>query len=63
MLAGQARKAMFNLNKYLHKFMQITRKHYLDLFDTLIKPVLHYGSEVWGFSNAKCFGKGSPTNM
>ena len=52
MLAGQARKAMFSLNKYLHKFTQISPKHYLDLFDKLIKPVLQYGSEVWGVSNA-----------
>ena len=52
MLADQVRKAMFNLNKHLHKFTQITPKHYIDLFDKLIKPVLYYGSEVWGFSNA-----------
>ena len=52
MLAGQARKAMFSLNKYLHRFTQISPKHYLDSFDKFIKPVLQYGSEVWGFSNA-----------
>ena len=52
MLAGQARKAIVRLNKYLYKFTQITPKHYLDLFDKLIKPILQYGSEVWGFSNA-----------
>ena len=52
MLAGQSRKAMFSLNKCLHKFTEISPKHYLDLFDKLLKPVLQYGSEVWGFSNA-----------
>ena len=52
MLAGQARKAIFKLNKYLYHFTQITPKHYLDLFDKLIKPILNYGSEVWGFANA-----------
>ena len=43
MLAGQARKATFNFNKYMHKFTQITPKRNLELFDKLIKPVLHYG--------------------
>ena len=51
-LAGQARKAIFQLNKYLYKFTQITPKHHIELFDKLIKPILHYGAEIWGFSNA-----------
>ena len=33
LLAGQARKAMFNLNKCLHWFTQITPKHYLCLIN------------------------------
>ena len=51
-LAGQARKAIFQLSKYLYKFTQITPKHHIELFDKLIKPILHYGAEIWGFSNA-----------
>ena len=39
------------MNKYLYHFTQITPKHYLDLFDKLIKPILNYGSEVWDFVN------------
>ena len=27
-------------------------KHVLDLFDKLVKPILSYSSEVWGFSQA-----------
>ena len=49
-LAGQAQKAIFQLNKYLYKFTILSPRHKLDLFDKLILPILNYGSEVWGFS-------------
>ena len=52
-LAGQALKAIFTLNRYMHKFTVLTPGHILDLFDKLIAPILNYGSEVWGFNNAK----------
>ena len=51
-LAGQALKAIFTLNKYLHKFTSLMPAHILDLFDKLISPILNYGSEVWGFNKA-----------
>ena len=51
-LAGQAQKAFFKLNKYLYKFIYISPKHKLDLFDKLITPTLNYPCEVWGFSQA-----------
>lgn len=51
-LSGQAQKAIFKLNKYLFKFKDIPLKHYLDLFDKLVSPILNYGSEVWGFCKA-----------
>lgn len=51
-LAGQAQKAIFKLNKYLHKFTFISPRHKLELFDKLILPILNYGGEVWGFSQA-----------
>ena len=51
-LAGQAGKAIFKHNKYLFQFTQLSTKHILELFDKLIKPILHYGSEIWGFLNA-----------
>ena len=51
-LAGQGRKALFKLYKYLEQFTSLSAKHVLDLFDKLIKPVLHYGCEIWGFQNA-----------
>ena len=52
-LAGQAQKAIFKMNKYLHKFTYISPKHKLDLFDKLVTPILNYSCEVWGFGQAK----------
>ena len=51
-LAGRAGTANFNLNKYLFQFIHLSPKHILELFDKLIKPILDYGSEIWGFLNA-----------
>ena len=51
-LAGQALKSIFALNKYVRKFVNLKRKHVLDLYDKLVKPILSYSSEVWGFSQA-----------
>ena len=51
-LAGHAQKAIFQLNKYLYKFTFLSPRHKLDLFDKLLLPILNYGSEVWGFSQA-----------
>ena len=52
LLAGQALKAIFKLNKYLYKFTDLLPKHILDLFDKLIMPILMFSSEVWGFYKA-----------
>ena len=51
-LSGQAQKAIFAMNRYLNKFVNLTPSHYLDPFDKLITPILNYGSEVWGFAKA-----------
>ena len=48
-LAGQARKALFIVEKYIYKFTTLSTSHTIDLFDKLILPVLNYCSEVWGF--------------
>ena len=52
-LAGQALKAIFKLNRYLYNFTNITPRYRLELFDKLVTPILNYGSEVWGFDQAK----------
>lgn len=51
-LSGQALKAIFVLNKYVRKFVNLKPKHMLDLFDKLVKPILNYSAEVWGFSQS-----------
>ena len=51
-LSGQAQKAIFVLNKYISKFVNVSPSLVLDLFDKLISPILCYASEVWGFSKA-----------
>ena len=48
-LAGQAQKAIFKMNTYLYKFIFLSQRHKLELFDKLVTPILNYGSEVWGF--------------
>ena len=50
---------IFNAKKYgmWIKVLKMGRKHglsvkiQLDLFDKMVKPILLYGCEVWGFSN------------
>lgn len=51
-LSGQAQKAIFKLNRYLHDFVNVTPRHTLELFDKLVTPILNYGAEVWGFCKA-----------
>ena len=51
-LAGQGSKALFQLEKYLQKFINLSPKHVYGLFDKLVCPVLSYGCEVWGFHPA-----------
>ena len=43
-LAGQAQKAIFQLNKYLYKFTFLSPRHKLELFDKLILPMLNDGA-------------------
>ena len=50
-LATQANKALFSLNLLFEKVsLNVTEK--LRLFDTMVLPVLTYGSEVWVFNAA-----------
>jgi hypothetical protein len=47
-LSKQALKAMYSLNSLFEKVpMHITDK--IKLFDSMVKPILMYGSEIWGF--------------
>ena len=56
-LAGQALKAIFQMDKYLYKFTDVSVSHRLDLFDKLVSPILNYASEVWGFNQGDAIEK------
>ena len=47
-LAGKALEAIFKMTKYLYKFIDISIKHRLDLFDKLIVPIFYYGDDFLG---------------
>ena len=49
-IADQANKAMFSLLKKIRTF-NLPLDLQLELFDKMIKPILLYGAEVWGFGN------------
>ncbi|MES9883266.1 MAG: reverse transcriptase family protein [Sedimenticola sp.] len=50
-LSEQATKAIFSLNSLFDK-VQLTITDKLHLFDTMVLPILEYGSEIWGFHSA-----------
>ena len=39
--------------KYLNNVVSISPRHYLQLFDKLVRPILQYSCEVWGFAHAQ----------
>ena len=43
---------IFAIDKYVRKFVYLKPKDVLDLFDKLIRPILNYSAEVWGFSQS-----------
>ena len=46
----QAKKALFAvISKKVN--LQLPLDIYLNLFDTIVSPVLLYGSEIWGYEN------------
>ena len=49
-LCDKARKAIFGIFKKLRKIGTLPPKLMLYIFDTLIKPILLYGSDVWDVS-------------
>ena len=48
-LAAQARKAAFCIRNYQRKFGYFKHEEYFRLFDSMVKPILCFGSEVWGY--------------
>ena len=48
-LGGQAKKAAFTIFNKTKRIGSIPPKHMLYLYQSMIQPVLLYGSEIWGF--------------
>ena len=51
-IANQAQKAMFNLIKRT-RTLELPIDLQIELFDKMVKPVLLYGCEIWGFGNVE----------
>ena len=47
-LAAQARKASFCIN-YQRRFVYFKHEELFRLFETMVKPILCFGSEIWGY--------------
>ena len=48
-LALQASMAVFKIFQYQYQFGQFCPKDIFKLFDSIVKPFLCYGSEIWGY--------------
>lgn len=48
-LSDQARRATFSMSCKIKNIGQLPPDIMLNLFDALVKPILTYGSDVWGF--------------
>ena len=51
-LATQARKAIFAIKAYQKHFGHFSHSEHFKLFDSIIKPILLYGKEIWDTSIA-----------
>ena len=49
MLSKQALKAISNIIRYQRNFGRFESKDMFKIFDTVVRPILCYGSEIWGF--------------
>ena len=48
-----ARKALFQLKQYFSTNPEVLPSQQLELFNTMIKPIMTYSCEVWGLQNIK----------
>ena len=51
--ADQANKVLFSLKTIFKQFYNLQPNILMKIFDSKILPILHYGSEVWGFHEGK----------
>jgi len=48
-LASQAQKSIYAIYSYQRPFGYFNIKQLFQLFDTMVKPILCYGSQIWGY--------------
>ena len=51
-LVSQAKKSIFCIKSYQRKFGYFSHSEYFKLFDSMVKPILLHGAEIWGFELA-----------
>ena len=56
-LALQASKAVFKIFQYQRHFGYFCPKDIFQLFDSIVRPILCYGSEIWGYEYCKTIEK------
>ena len=49
----QAKKSIWSINQYQKSFGYVPINEYFKLFDTLVKQVLCYASQIWGYCYEK----------
>ena len=47
-LSVQAKKSILAINRFQKTFGNLNVDEYFKLFDSMVKPILVYGSEIWG---------------
>ena len=48
-LASQAQKVILNIKNYEHTYGYLLHKEFFKLFDAMVKPILSYTSQIWGY--------------
>ena len=53
-LATQAKRAIITMSKLQSAIGYFEHQEFFKLFDSIIKPILTYGAEIWGFEESSC---------
>ena len=52
-ISDKSRNAAFSMKKKLKYIQHLPPSIMFDMFDTLVRPILTYGSDAWGMRNAR----------